>query len=133
MSADCAGRLDRKWVAMNRNASSRAEHQIEKLVEEIDRFIQGEQPDQRRELRLYASALIADITSASSVQPGERVGKSERRPFGLIAGGLALLAIGGGLSLILPQIGIMLIFLGVVLGIWGAAAGWWTMPKKRDV
>jgi len=118
---------------MNRTApvkSSQAEREIEKLVEEIDRVIQSEQPNQRRELRMYASALIADMTSESSAQPSEPVAKSERRPFGLIAGGLALLAIGGGLSLIVPQIGMMLIFLGVVLAIWGAAAGWWTMPKR---
>jgi hypothetical protein len=105
---------------------SKTEQEIERLVEEINRVIQRDPPDQRRELRSYASSLIADMAT-ESVQPGERPVQSERRPFGLVAAGLALLVVGGGFVFIIPPIGLTLVALGVVLAIWGAIAGWWMM------
>jgi hypothetical protein len=113
--------------------SSPTEHEIERLVEEIHQVIEREDPDQRRELHQFASALIADMaTDSSSTRSVETTVESERRPFGLVAAGLALLVIGGGFFLIIPPIGAVLVFLGIVLVIWGSIAGWWTMrrPKK---
>ena len=105
---------------------SKTEQEIERLVEEINRLIQRDPPDQRRELRSYASSLIADMAT-ESVQPSESAVQSERRPFGLVAAGLALLVVGGGFVFIIPPIGLTLILLGVVLGVWGAISGWWMM------
>jgi hypothetical protein len=105
---------------------SKTEQEIERLVEEINRVIQRDPPDQRRELRSYASSLIADMAT-ESIQPSESPVQSERRPFGLVAAGLALLVVGGGFVFIIPPIGLTLVSLGVVLAIWGAIAGWWMM------
>lgn len=105
---------------------SKTEQEIERLVEEINRVIQRDPPDQRRELRSYASSLIADIAT-ESVQSAESSVETERRPFGLVAAGLALLVVGGGFVFIIPPIGLALVCLGIVLAIWGAIAGWWMM------
>jgi hypothetical protein len=107
----------------------KAEQEIERLVEEIDRVIQRDPADQRRELRSYASSLVADITT-ESVQPAESSVRTERRPFGLVAAGLALLVIGGGFVFIIPPIGLALMCLGIVLAIWGTLAGWWMMRRS---
>lgn len=101
------------------------EQEIERLVDEINRAIQRSPADQQHELRSYASSLIDDIAVGSSVQPSQSA-QIERRPFGLVAAGLALLVIGAGFALIIPLIGLSLVALGVVLAIWGGIAKWWT-------
>ena len=105
---------------------SKAEQEIERLVEEINRVIQRDPSDQRRELRAYASSLIAEIAT-ESLQPAESSVQAERRPFGLVAAGLALLVVGGGFVFIIPPIGLTLVCLGIILAIWGTIAGWWMM------
>jgi Flp pilus assembly protein TadB len=105
---------------------STTEQDIERLVDELSRVIQRSPADQRHELRSYASSLIADIATQSPVQPSQTGAQTERRPFGLVAAGLALLIIGAGLALMIPPIGLTLVALGVVLAIWGGIAGWWT-------
>jgi hypothetical protein len=101
------------------------EQEIERLVDEINRAIQRAPADQRPELRSYASSLINDIATEPPVQSSVISAQGERRPFGLVAAGLALLVIGGGFALIIPPIGLTLVALGVILAIWGAVAGWW--------
>jgi hypothetical protein len=108
-----------------------AEQEIERLVDEINRTIQSTPADQRHELRSYASSLINDIATESSVQSSQVSAQGERRPFGLVAAGLALLVIGGGFAMIIPLIGLTLVALGVILAVWGAAAGWW-MTRGRS-
>jgi hypothetical protein len=76
--------------------------------------------------------LIDDISTESPGRTSEPSVQSERRPFGLVAAGLALLVIGGGFGLVIPPIGLTLAALGVVLAIWGGIAGWW-MTRADDV
>ena len=104
---------------------STTEQEIERLVDEISRAIQRSPADQRHELRSYASSLISDIATESPLQTSQTSAQAERRPFGLVAAGLALLIIGAGFALMIPPIGLTLIALGVVLAIWGGIAGWW--------
>jgi hypothetical protein len=111
---------------------STTEQEIERLVDEITRAIQRSPADQRHELRSYASSLINDIATESPAQTSQTAAKTERRPFGLVAAGLALLIIGAGFALMIPPIGLTLIALGVVLAIWGGIAGWW-MTRGEDV
>lgn len=113
-------------TSLLRLGMSKSEQEIERLVDEINRVIQRGPADQRRELQSYASSLIGDIASESSVQPSDTAAHNERRPFGLVAAGLALLVVGAGFALMLPPIGLTLIALGIVLAIWGGLAGWWT-------
>jgi len=105
---------------------SDTEQEIERLVDEIRRAIQRSPADQRHELRSYASSLVSDIATESSAQSNQIPAQTERRPFGLVAAGLALLLIGAGFALILPPIGLTLVAFGVVLVVWGGVAGWWT-------
>jgi Flp pilus assembly protein TadB len=105
---------------------STTEQEIERLADEISRAIQRSPAEQRHELRSYASSLISDIATQSPVQPSQTGAQPERRPFGLVAAGLALLVIGAGFALMIPPIGLTLVALGVVLAIWGGIAGWWT-------
>jgi hypothetical protein len=106
---------------------SDTEQEIERLVDEINRSIQRSPADQRHELRSYASSLVNDIATESSAQSSQISPPTERRPFGLVAAGLALLVIGAAFALIIPLIGLTLVALGVVLTIWGGVAGWWMM------
>jgi hypothetical protein len=85
---------------------SNTEQEIERLVDEINRSIQRSPPDQRHELRSYASSLVNDIATESSAQSNQISAQTERRPFGLVAAGLALLVIGAGFALIIPPIGL---------------------------
>ena len=110
---------------------SNSEQEIERLVDNINRTIQRSPADQRHELRSYASSLVNDIATESSGQSRQIAAQTERRPFGLVAAGLALLLIGGGFALIIPPIGLTLVALGVVLSLWGAVAGWWMMRAER--
>ena len=111
---------------------STTEQEIERLADEISRAIQRSPADQRHELRSYASSLISDIATQSPIQPNQTGAQPERRPFGLVAAGLALLVIGAGFALMIPPIGLTLMALGVVLAIWGGIAGWWT-TRRDDV
>jgi hypothetical protein len=111
---------------------SNTEQEIERLVDGINRAIQAGPADQRHELRSYAASLIDDISTESPGRTSEPSVQSERRPFGLVAAGLALLVIGGGFGLVIPPIGLTLAALGVVLAIWGGIAGWW-MTRADDV
>ena len=104
---------------------SNIEQEIERLVDGINRAIQAGPADQRRELRSYAASLIEDISTDSSGRTSETSAQGERRPFGLVAAGLALLVIGAGFALMIPPIGLTLVALGVILAIWGGIAGWW--------
>jgi Flp pilus assembly protein TadB len=113
-------------MGMGHSRMSTTEQEIERLVDEISRAIQRSPADQRHELRSYASSLISDIATQSPVQPSQTGAPAERRPFGLVAAGLALLVIGAGFALMIPPIGLTLVALGVVLAIWGGIAGWWT-------
>lgn len=110
--------------------SPQSEHEIERLVGEINRVIQRQEPDQRRELRMFASALLDDIPTDSPASDRVTADKSERRPFGVLAGGLALLVVGAGFFLVLPPIGMTLFFLGIILVVWGFIAGWWRTSKE---
>src|SRR6188508_2095986 len=103
------------------------EQEIERLVDEINRSIQRSPADQQHELRSYASSLVNDIATESPAQSSPISAQTERRPFGLVAAGLALLVVGAGFALIIPPIGLTLVALGVVLAIWGGVAGWWVM------
>ncbi len=91
---------------------STTEQEIERLVEEISRAIQRGPADQRAELRSYASSLVNDIATGSPVPPSQTSGQTERRPFGLVAAGLALLVIGAGFALMITPIGLTLMALG---------------------
>jgi hypothetical protein len=110
---------------------SNTEQEIERLVDEINRSIQRSPPDQRHELRSYASSLVNDIATESSAQSNQILAQTERRPFGLVAAGLALLVIGAGFALIIPPIGLTLVALGVLLAIWGGVAGWWVTRREN--
>jgi hypothetical protein len=107
---------------------SKTEQEIERLVEEINSVIGRDPPDQQRELRSYASSLLADMTT-QSVQPTVARDEREQRPFGLVAAGLALLLLGSGFLIIIPPIGLTLISLGILLGLWGAISGWWVRGR----
>jgi hypothetical protein len=111
---------------------SKAEHEIERLVEEINQVIHREHAEQRRELRSYAASLIADIATESGEPVQSSSSQAERRPFGLVAAGLALVVVGGGFAFIIPPIGLTLACLGMVLAIWGSIAGWWMM-RRSDI
>jgi hypothetical protein len=111
---------------------SKTEQEIERWVDEINRAIQRSPADQRLELRSYASSLINDIATEPPVQSSEISAQGERRPFGLVAAGLALFVLGGGFALIIPPIGLALVALGVILALWGAVAGWW-MTRSGNV
>lgn len=115
---------------MNHNAESRysgAEREIERLVNEIDRVIEREEPDQRRELRMLASSLISQNTSSTETTEDDR---RMPRSMGIFAGGLGLLIVGGGLFVLLPPIALLMLLLGIAAMIWGGIAS--LLKKSTD-
>ena len=111
--------------------NSHAEREIETLVRQIEGVIGRAQAHQRRDLRAYASALLADLPMDFRAESTQNTAAGERRPFGLLAAGLALIVLGAALALLIPPIGMTLAVFGVLLAIWGAVAGWWMMPRGK--
>ena len=97
-----------------------AERRIEWLADELDQLIEEQRPEERAELRLFASALISEKLSASASTSVEGEIIQTRPPMGIIAGSILLLIIGAGLFVVLAPIGMVLMALAVIGLGWGA-------------
>ena len=76
--------------------------------------------EQHQELRLFASALIREKpnSSADELTPNENI--RTRRPVGISCRKSAPLDIAGGLFLLVPAVGMVLMFVGLVGAVCGA-------------
>ena len=95
------------------------EKEIERLAEETGRLIREADPEKQQELKEAASAMMREESSATS--QAEASQRRQRRPLNPLAFGLLLLIVGIGFLLLFPFVGVVLISLGLIGVIWGAA------------
>ena len=81
---------------------------LERLVREMRELIETAQPEEREELRQMAADLLRDQTSSVQVSPTHNNG-TKRRPLNLIALGAIVMIFGGGMAVILPPVGLLLV------------------------
>jgi hypothetical protein len=96
------------------------EEEIERLARETGRLIREAEPEIQEELREAAAAVMreeAHGSAATTAQPQEPQGRRGMNP---LAAGLGLLLVGGGLSFIIPPVGIALVGAGIIAVVWGA-------------
>jgi hypothetical protein len=96
------------------------EEEIERLARETGRLIREAAPEIQEELREAATAIMREEAregAATAVRPQEPQGRRGMNP---LAAGLGLLLIGGGLSFIIPPVGVALLGAGMIAVVWGA-------------
>ena len=108
-------------VDQNRNQQE-IELEIEQRIQEIGRLIDSSQPERRDELRQMVASLMEQELLSKTEAIEETKGEWTRRPLNPLALGLLFLILGGGFLFILPPVGFILGFLGVVGIIWGVVA-----------
>lgn len=80
---------------------------IEHLVQEIGQVIEKAPPEERDELRQMASDLVQQEKVRAKPMPDET--PATQRPLNLIALGGVVLVFGAVLSVLIPQIGLLLV------------------------
>jgi Flp pilus assembly protein TadB len=102
-----------------RLARSQTEEQIESLVTDISRLIRSVAPQQRPELKEFAETLLREEIATIDEHKAEPGTEASRRRFSPLAPGVLLMFLGMGLVLIVPLVGGMIAFIGLIMAIWG--------------
>jgi len=104
----------------------RREEEIEKLARETGRLIREADPKTQEELRDAASAILREEARGTEET---RSGPQPIRPMSPVAAGLGLLLIGGGLTFVVPAVGLVLVACGGLGVLWGVIAVWTRTEK----
>lgn len=102
-----------------RLARSQTEEQIENLVTDISRLIRSVAPPQRPELKEFAETLLREEIATIDEQKADPGAEASRRRFSPLAPGILLMFLGMGLVLIVPLVGGMIAFIGLIMALWG--------------
>jgi uncharacterized oligopeptide transporter (OPT) family protein len=101
------------------------ENRVEELVAELSRTIRSAEPQRRSGLKELAETLLHDeVSSIAEVEPSID-STSRRYRSNPLLGGLLLILLGLGLSLVVAPIGLTLGFIGGVLMVWGVFISWY--------
>jgi hypothetical protein len=95
-----------------------AELAIDQHIREIGRLIEVSRPERRNELRQTVSALMEQEV-LSKAESASQSGEWTRSPMNPLALGLLLLVLGAGLFFLLPPVGLVVAFGGILGIIWG--------------
>lgn len=116
-----------------------AELEIEQRVQEIARLIDGSAPERREGLREMVSSLLEQEVLGKTERTGEAEAPWLRKPMNPLALGLLFLILGVGLFFLLPPVGLVLAFGGILGIIWGVFSdllpgkkAWRTKPAAQD-
>ena len=105
------------------NSGQELDDKVEDLAQRIVQVVNAANPEQRQDLREYAMELLRDGTEASDVSPAPRVNPKTNaaatNPLGL---GLLLGVLGLPALLLFPPVGLVLLAVALVLGVWGVLA-----------
>ena len=102
----------------------RTEEQVEKLVGDIGRVIRNAEPARRAGLKELAETLLHQeiVTIAEAAGAAEMTApRTQSNP---LAAGILLAALGLGLAIIVPFVGLTLVAMGVILVLWGGVISW---------
>lgn len=95
------------------------DEQVERLVAELSRVVHTADPDKRTGLKELAETLLhEELSTVTDAAPSVGGGESPSR-FNPLAPGILLAALGLGLLLIVPLVGVALAAMGLILTVWG--------------
>lgn len=102
------------------------ELKIESLAGEIGHLIHSANPEAREDLAQAATAILREEGLRAGIQP---LGKDpltdvQQRPFNPLALGIGLIFVGAAMALLMPFLGIALGGFGAVAVIWGLILSW---------
>ena len=105
------------------NPERELDDKVEDLAQRIVQVVNTASPQQRQELREYAMELLRDGTEATEApaapptNPNVNAAATNPLGIGLLLGVLALPAL-----LLFPPVGLVLLAIALVLGVWGVLA-----------
>lgn len=102
------------------------ELKIENLAAEIGRLIHGSNPEAREDLARAATALLREDGLRATVPAlgKDLLTDAGHRPFNPLAAGIGLTLVGAAMALMIPFLGIALGGFGAVAVIWGLILSW---------
>jgi hypothetical protein len=101
-------------------SQAQREAEIQRLAGEIGRLIRDCDPETREELAHTADILLREEgLRPSFVTAGNKPIATQQRPLNPLAGGIALMLIGGAIALLLPLVGLALAACGALTTLWG--------------
>jgi hypothetical protein len=102
----------------------KTEEQVEKLVGDIGRVIRSAEPARRAGLKELAETLLHEeiVTIVEETEAAEVTAPRTRS--NPLAAGILLGALGLGLAVIVPFVGLTLAAIGLILVIWGGVMSW---------
>jgi hypothetical protein len=95
------------------------DEQVEKLVAELSRVVRTADPEKRTGLKELAEALLHEELSTVTDDAPRIEGDVGRSRFNPLAPGILLAALGLGLLLVVPLVGVTLGAIGLILALWG--------------
>lgn len=99
--------------------SRELEEKIEDLTKELSGLINAAGTQGREELRDYAVSLLQGETETVVAEELPLAGDTPSAPFNPLALSIPFFLIGAFLLLLFPPIGIFLLFVALVMGLWG--------------
>ncbi|HLN83191.1 MAG TPA: hypothetical protein VK355_06220 [Candidatus Binatia bacterium] len=102
----------------------RTEEQVEKLVGDIGRVIRNAEPARRAGLKELAETLLHQEIVTIAEEAGAAETTAPRTRSNPLAAGILLTALGLGLAIIVPFVGLTLAAVGVILVTWGVVISW---------
>jgi hypothetical protein len=102
----------------------RTEEQVEKLVGDIGRAIRNAEPARRAGLKELAETLLHQEIVTIAEEAGAAEMTAPRTRSNPLAAGILLAALGLGLAIVVPFVGLTLAAIGVILVIWGGVISW---------
>src|SRR6476620_9125974 len=102
----------------------RTEEQVEKLVGDIGRVIRNAEPARRAGLKELAETLLHQEIVTIAEEAGAAEMTAPRTRSNPLAAGILLAALGLGLAIIVPFVGLTLAAIGVILVLWGGVISW---------
>jgi|TARA_B100000315_G_C14019197_1_gene338042 hypothetical protein len=97
--------------------------EVEELAQSIGRLLRSVEPQKREDLKELAYALIREEMIQGGGEEGLAEG-SPPRPLNPFGAGVLIFLLGGGLSIIFPPVGMVLMLGGIFFMVWGAAISW---------
>lgn len=114
-----------KLMATAESISERQrELKIESLAGEIGQLIHSANPEAREDLAQVATTLLREEGLRAGIEPQDPLTDVQQRAFNPLASGIGLIVVGAALALLMPFLGLALGGFGAVAVIWGLILSW---------
>lgn len=120
-----SNRVNKLMVTPESVSERERERKIESLAGEIGHLIHSANPEAREDLAQAATAILREDGLRAGIEPlGKDPTGVQHQPFNPLAAGIGLIVVGAALALLIPFIGIALGGFGAVAVIWGLILSW---------